>query len=192
MDHNQLFYVKGIEKHFSGKKVFIFFLLTLAIYLYMYFFSMPYIAIYTGGMPIFDLKAAGYDYFYAIKFLETLGEEGRSLYLFPQLTLDMFFPLVYVPFLVLLSGLFLTRSRLTVSFLCFGLFIPVLTGMTDYGENISAIFMIRSYPDISEAIVRFASICTMIKSAGLILSFFLVILYCIIFLFRRKRNGKFS
>lgn len=192
MDYKQLFYVKQIEKHFSGKKVLIFFLLTLAIYMYMYFFSMPYIAVYACGTPIFDLKAEGYDYLYTMKFLETLGEEGRSVYLFPQLMLDMFFPLVYVPFLVLLLGLFLKKSRLTASFLCFGLLIPVLTGMADYGENISAICMIRSYPDISETIVRFASICTMLKSAGLLFSLVLIMLYGILFIFRRIKSVKFS
>ncbi len=179
--------MKRLSQYFTGKIVLLFFFPTLLIYVYMLFISMPAIAAFSSGLPIFDLKTGGYDYTYAIKLLETLGAEGRLAYLFPQLVLDMFFPLAYVPFLVLLSGLLLKKSKLYGTAFNYTLLIPVISGLADYGENISSIMIINSFPNISVSLVEFASACTIIKSIGLVLSILMLILYGVL-IFCRKND----
>lgn len=181
--------MKRINRYFTGKTVLLFLFLTLLIYVYMLFVSMPGIAVFSSGLPILDLKT-GYDYEYVVRLLETLGEEGRSAYLFPQLILDMFFPLAYVPFFVLLSGLLLKRGKLIRTALNYTLFIPVITGLADYGENISSIILTNSFPDISSSLVEFASACTILKSFGLVLSILLLILYWVISCIRRNKLNR--
>ncbi len=177
--------MKRLNQYLTGKIVLLFFFPTLLIYVYMFFISMPAIASFSSGLPIFDLKP-GYNYTYAIKLLETLGMEGRLTYLFPQLILDMFFPLAYVPFFVLLSGLLLKKNKLYGTAFNYTLLIPVITGLADYGENISSIILINSFPDISVSLVEFASACTIVKSIGLVLSIFMLMLYGVLTFCRKN------
>jgi len=149
---------------------------------------MPPIHAFSAGLPIFDLKSDGYDYEYAARFLEALGTEGRSAYLFPQITLDMFFPLAYVPFFVLLSSLLLKKSRLAGTVLDYTLLIPVFTGLADYGENISAAVLINSYPAVSESLVQCASVCTIVKSIGLVASILLLLIYVVLMFIRKGKS----
>lgn len=150
---------------------------------------MPLIAEFSGGLPILDLKSEGYSYAYVTNLLETLGKEGRSTYLFPQLTLDMFFPLAYVPFLVLLTGLLLKKNRWNGTFYDYSLLIPILTGLADYGENIGSILLIHSYPNISEGLVYFTSASTVLKSIGLVISLLLVVFYGVWYLLYGKKQA---
>ncbi|MCD7900607.1 MAG: hypothetical protein LUH22_12260 [Bacteroides sp.] len=189
MRSKQFYNQKIGEKYFTKKCILIFFLITLAVYLFMYFVSMPLIAEFSGGLPILDLKSEGYSYAYATNLLETLGKEGRSTYLFPQLTLDMFFPLAYVPFLVLLTGLLLKKNRWNGTFYDYSLLIPILTGLADYGENIGSILLIHSYPNISEGLVYFTSASTVLKSIGLVISLLLVVFYGVWYLLYGKKQA---
>jgi len=179
MNNQQYLNRNGCDKYFTGKVVLIFFILTLTIYLYMYFVSMPLIGNYSEGMPILDMQSGGYNHAYVMELLGVMGEKGRSVYVFPQLTVDLFFPLVYVSLLVLLLGWLLNKGNRKGKLFRYLLLVPIFTGLADYGENIASIFMIRSYPDISVGLVSFASTCTLIKSVGLIGSLLLVVLYAL-------------
>ena len=186
--NNQSYKLGNIERYFTGKMVLIFLLLSVAVYLYMNMVSMPRIAAFSQDMLMLDLKSEGYDYAYVKNLLDVLGEQGRSAYLFPQLILDMFFPLVYVPFFVLLIGYFLKKGRLSGTVHKFSLLIPILTGLADYGENTASILLIHSYPHISEGMVQFASVCTVVKSIGLVISLLLVVFYGVLSLFYRRNR----
>ncbi len=153
--------------------------------------TIPLIAHYAQGMAIFDMMTSGYSYDYALKLLDTLGEAGRNTYLFPQLTLDLAFPLTYVPAFVLLIASLLKPSdclyNKPVFYTCF---VPVFVGLADYGENISVGAMLYSYPDISYALYQFSSTCTVLKGIGLALTFALLLIYFLIFIFYKIKKIK--
>ena len=65
---------------------------TLAIYLTMVLWSLPYISAEAGGLAPFDMRPTGYSFDEARAFLAALTEEGNAFYRDVQHTLDLFFP----------------------------------------------------------------------------------------------------
>jgi len=171
-----------LEKYLNSKTLIIFGTLTIIIYIFMLWVSMPKIAIYSDGMPMFDMMFSGYDQNYALKFMKTLGEEGRNAYLFPQLTIDLFFPLAYVPTFILLICIFLKKTNLFSKPIFYISLLPLFTGIFDYGENLSVIFMLCSFPYVSQSITEFSSMCTVLKSTTLMADMLLIALCFIWFL----------
>ena len=78
------------------------------------------LCICTTGINLFDLSPTGYSFEYAIKLLDTLGSDGRELYLYRQLPLDFIYPgLFAVSFSLLLYWLLLTTKRRTLNYFTF-------------------------------------------------------------------------
>jgi hypothetical protein len=63
-----------LQKVASGKTVLIAFSLTMAVYLFMLFYSIPRVESFAPGIALFDLSPTGYSYQHAISLLGTLGE----------------------------------------------------------------------------------------------------------------------
>ena len=100
------------------------------------------------------------------------GENGRALYAWASLTLDLLFPISYVIF-----GIGLILFLVEISFLRWLVILPCLVGMIDLIENIQIYLMLNQFPDISIAQVEFANGTTMLKHL------LVKVLYaCIIFL----------
>ena len=86
------------------------------------------------------------------------GENGRALYAWASLTLDLLFPISYVIF-----GIGLILFLVEISFLRWLVVLPCLLGMIDLIENIQICLMLNKFPDISIAQVEFANSTTMLK-----------------------------
>ena len=83
---------------------------------------------------------------------ETLGETGRIQYVYSSLILDTAFPVLYV--LLFISILLKLNERRI-----FILYIPILAGIFDLGENISISLMMssNSFSEISESQIFISS-----------------------------------
>jgi len=164
-----------MQKHSTGKLVFILFLLTMTVYSTMLLYSIPAITALAPELPIFDLSPLGYSFNYANELLNTLGTEGRNLYLTTQLPLDFIYPglfsLTYSLMLAWLFGKIFNRNSKIYYFS----FVPFLVGIFDYAENIFIIKMINSFPDLQVATVKVASIFTLLKSSFTMVFFILLI-----------------
>jgi len=167
--------ISFMQRHSTGKVVVSLFVLTMAVYLTMLFYSIPAVTAFAHQLPIFDLSPFGYSFNYATELLDTLGVEGRNLYLFTQLPLDFIYPgLFSITYSLLLIWLFgkTFNENSKVYYLAF---VPVLAGIFDYVENVFIIKMINSFPNLQIATVKVASIFTLLKSSFTMLFFVLLI-----------------
>tara|TARA_R110000868_G_C10572140_1_gene737841 strand:- start:33 stop:620 length:588 start_codon:yes stop_codon:yes gene_type:complete len=159
----------------TGKVVLGLFVITNAVYLVMILSTIPRVQSYAPDTPLFDLSPMGYSHEQAVFLLESLGTEGRSVYLFPQLATDFVYPgLFAISYALTLIWVFAKRAH-PDSWLFNLALLPVLAGLFDYAENILIILMIRNYPEVSEFLVSAASLCTLLKSAFTTLSLLLLI-----------------
>jgi hypothetical protein len=120
---------------------------------------------YTGSVPMFalDQMVFGYTPAQAFHVFKVYGEAGRRAYTFLLLTSDLVFPFLYGSFLFLsIRG---ASQRAGISMLwanglgscgfaatCF-----------DWLENVSFLFLIRTYPAESITIAKLASLFTVTK-----------------------------
>jgi len=65
---------------------------TVAVYLVMVSWSLPYIAAQAGGQMPFDMRPGGYGFEEARAFLAALSPQGNAFYRDVQHRLDLFFP----------------------------------------------------------------------------------------------------
>lgn len=84
--------INFLKKWGSGKIVLCLFIATMVVYLAMLFYSLPAVERFAHGKRLFDLSPAGYSYSDAISLLETLGTEGRNVYVTLQLPIDFIYP----------------------------------------------------------------------------------------------------
>ena len=147
-----------ISIHSNGKTVTVFVIITAIVYLIMPIVTMPIVNRFTNGMKILDLLPGGYNFEYVITLFNTLGEEGRQSYLFYQIPVDMVFPLFLAITNCLLISFFLKKTdlfRTPVIYLCF---LPFISGIADYSENIGIIVMLNNFPNIPEDTVKISSL----------------------------------
>lgn len=169
-----------IEKHLEGKKVLFWFVITQIIYFSMVFTNVPNSDF--EKHKIFDIQITGYNYTEAINLLNHLGEEGRSVYLYKQIPLDLAFPFFFCVSCIVTLGYFLKKLNLYKSIFRYFLIVPLFSNAFDYLENFSIIKMLTSFPEISEKLVVFASNCTIIK-------FVLTTIYLVVLIFVLLRLG---
>jgi len=93
-----------------------------------------------------------------LKTFETLGETGRTQYVYSSLILDTAFPVLYV--LLFVSILLKFNERRI-----FVLFIPILAGIFDIGENIFISLMMssNSFSEIPESQIFISSLLNQCK-----------------------------
>jgi hypothetical protein len=168
-------FVTLLQNAASGKVVLGIFILTMGVYLTMLCYTIPKVERYAPGLALFDLSPTGYSTQHAITLLESLGQEGRNVYLYQQLPIDFLFPgLFAVSHALLLTWLF-AKSFESNSKIFYLAIVPILGGFFDYLENISIVCMIKSFPELSQGLVATASIFTILKSASV--AAFFVLLY---------------
>ena len=169
----------------TGKVVLAFIIPAIIVYFIMLLYTIPQVSAYAPGINLFDLSPTGYSFEYAIKLLDTLGSDGRELYLYRQLPLDFIYPgLFAVSCSLLLSWLFLTTQK-TNSKLFYFCYIPVAAGLFDYFENIFIVSILTSYPNVSEVSILFASTMTIVKSV-LTTAFFVLLITVVILNLKKK------
>jgi hypothetical protein len=134
----------------------------------MYFGTLSHLQVLAGGTPPFDLRPLGYSYKQAHAFLASIGEQGRSYYLNPELVLDT----VYPPFYALSRAVALwwltmpgrlydgaVPPRWRWTFVA----LPILMACLDVVENIGIARMLWNWPDVPPGVVRVASLATRLK-----------------------------
>ncbi len=167
--------ISFMQRHSTGKVIASLFVLTMAVYLTMLLYSIPAVTAFAPQLPIFDLSPFGYSFNYATELLDTLGVEGRNLYLSTQLPLDFIYPgLFSITYSLLLVWLF-GKTFNENSKIYYLAFVPLLAGIFDYVENVFIIKMIISFPDLQIATVKVSSLFTFLKSSFTMLFFVLLI-----------------
>ena len=169
--------ISFMQKYSTGKVVSFLFVLTMAVYLTMLLYSIPAVTAFAPKLPIFDLSPFGYSFNYATELLDTLGVEGRNLYLSTQLPLDFICPGLFSVTYSLLLVWLLGKTYSEDSKVYYLVFVPFLAGIFDYVENVFIIKMITSFPDIQIATVKVASFFTLLKSSFTMLFFLLLIVF---------------
>lgn len=182
-----------IAKNSSGKKVALLFVITNLIYAFMLLVTIPKTVAYSGGMKLLDMMPQGYDSEYVNELFSKLGKEGRDVYLFNQIPVDMIYPFLFGITYSLLIAYFLKKlDKLYTSFL-FLCLIPIIAGIADYLENIGIVTMLNDYPDLSAMHISTTNIFSIIKSVSTTL-FFIVLIVIIILVgikwLKLKRSGE--
>jgi len=179
---------KIIEKNLKGKKVLIFFLLSMAIYLVMLLVTIPRIMSISGGMKILDMMPAGYDAPYVNELFEKLGDAGRKAYLTQQIPLDLIYPALYgIGFCLVLAWFLKRMGKLGCNLIYFCL-LPVAAGIFDYCENFGIITMLQAYPEIPASLVSVTNLFSILKSS--LTSVYFIVLIVVIITFGVKLMTK--
>jgi len=179
---------KLISKNSNGKTVTISVIITAIIYLIMPTVTMPFVNEFTNGMKILDLLPGGYNFEYVVALFNTLGEEGRYSYLCYQIPVDMVFPILLAISNSLLIAFFLKKTdifRTPFIYLCF---LPFISGIADYSENIGIIIILNQFPNITEITVKIASFFSVVKYSFITISFVLIIVLGILSGIGRKKT----
>ena len=101
----------------TGKVVLALIIPAIIVYFIMLLYTIPQVSAYAPGINLFDLSPTGYSFEYAIKLLDTLGSDGRELYLYRQLPLDFIYPGLFAGSCsLLLSWLLLKLRRPTLNY----------------------------------------------------------------------------
>ena len=177
----------------SGKKVALLFILTNLIYAFMLLVTIPKTVTYSGGMKLLDMMPQGYNSEYVNELFKKLGTEGRDVYLFNQIPVDMVYPFLFAITYSLLIAYFLKKlDKLSTSFFYLCL-LPIIGGIADYLENIGIITMLNDYPDLSHEQISTTNFFSLIKSLSTTLFFITLIVVIILIGIRSlklKRSGK--
>jgi len=137
-----------IEKNLSGKKVLLLFVLTNLVYAIMLIVTIPKTMAFSDDLKLLDMMPLGYDLEYINTLFETLGDNGRRVYLTNQLPIDMIYPFLFGVSYCLLLGYFLKRLNKLESVFFYLCFLPVIAGIADYAENFGIITMLNNFPDL--------------------------------------------
>lgn len=155
---------KIIDTNLTGKKVLLLFVLTNVVYAIMLLVTIPKTTKFSNGMHLLDMMPFGYDSEYINTLLETLGENGRQVYLKYQIPVDMIYPFLFGVSYCLLMGYFLKKLNKLNSVFYYFCFLPVIAGIADYFENFGIITMLNNYPDLTPITMKFTNVFSVIKS----------------------------
>ena len=153
-----------IDKSISGKKVLLLFVLTNVVYAIMLIVTIPKTMTFSNGLKLLDMMPLGYDSEYINTLFETLGDNGRHVYLTNQLPVDMIYPFLFGVCYCLLMGYFLKKLNKLNSQFFYLCFLPVIAGVADYAENFGIIKMLNNYPDLSQITMDATNTFTIVKS----------------------------
>ena len=130
--------------------------------------TIPKVMRFAGGMKLLDMMPAGYDPAYVNLLLSTLGEEGRSAYLYQQLPVDMIYPMLFGISYCLIMAYFLNKIGKSESSLFYFCLIPLFAGLFDYLENIGIIAILRNYPDHGDRLSQITNLFSVLKSITIV------------------------
>lgn len=169
-----------VNKHLTGKKVLLLFVLTNFIYAIMLIITIPKTMSFSNGMKLLDMMPTGYNFDYINTLFDTLGAKGRAVYLHNQFPVDMIYPFLFGISYCLLLAYFLKKlSQLNSPFFYLCL-LPLIAGFADYLENFGIITMLNSYPDLSLFSASATNIFTILKSLTTTIYFVALIITLIV------------
>ena len=103
-----------INKSLTGKKVLLLFVLTNLVYAIMLTVTIPKTMTSSNGMKLLDMRPTGYDSVYVNTLFETLGVNGREVYLYNQIPVDMIYPFLFGISYCLLIAYFLKKIKAAI------------------------------------------------------------------------------
>ncbi len=171
----------------KNRQIWIAFLLANAVYLLMIVVSIPHLQMLSQGLPILDMRPKGYTLNEVQALYTALGSEGRSYYLFPQLFLDAFYPVLFALAYTWIISRLLQQLSAESKWLKILSYLPLLTSFFDYSENLCTFIGLKSYDELSPMVVQFGSIFTMMKNIFGMMTFSAVILLFIVWIIRKRR-----
>ena len=174
-----------LNKYSTGKIVIIFFVITQVIGGTLLFGTIPDLKNYSDGFEIFDLLLTGYSQEYAKELLDALGTNGRQIYLYRQIPVDMVYPFMFAISYSLLLTYFFKRTFQANNKINHLSILPVFAGMFDYLENICIAMMLYIYPSFSYTVAKVSSMFTILKSVFTTFVFILLITGIIKLIFRK-------
>ncbi len=180
-----------VKRNLNGKKVLLLFLLTNIIYVIMLTVTIPKVMSFSGGLKLLDMMPTGYDADYVNALLNALGENGRDAYLFNQIPLDMIYPFLFGISNMLILAYFLNKLGKIDSYLFYLCFLPLCSGLFDYGENIGIITMLTDYPNNSNMLTQASSVFSVLKSFSTT-AYFIILISCLVVWSIRKAFHKNS
>ena len=169
-----------IEKHLIGKKILLLFLLTNLVYAFMLIITIPKVMTFSNGLKLLDMMPTGYDSDYVNLLFETLSDNGRYVYLYNQIPIDMIYPLLFGISYCLILAYFLNKLNKLKSPLFYLCLLPLIAGLFDYFENIGIITMLINYPNNSQILIKITNGFTIIKSLTTTVYFLSLIIVLII------------
>lgn len=174
-----------IKRNATGKNALQFFFLASTMYMLMLGITIPEVMNYAQGMKLPDMMPTGYSPEYISTLFNTLGEQGRSAYLYHQLPLDMIYPLLFGASYSLIMAYFLLRLGKADSYFFYLSFLPLVAGLCDYFENIGIISMLSTYPGDVRLLAYATNLFSVLKSVTTTFYFISLIAVVLIFAFTR-------
>lgn len=174
----------------EGKTVLWLFIITILVYFFMLIVTIPKVMSFAGGMKLMDMLPSGYDFQYVNTLLNTLGTEGRELYLYRQIPADMIYPALFGISYCILLLYFLKKLNKLNSSLIYLSVLPLFGGFFDYLENIGIIIMLRRFPDLSENLVSMTNIFTIVKSFATTVYFMVLLITLVVWVFQFFKKKK--
>ena len=179
-----------VNNNLTGKKVLLLFVLTNIIYAIMLVVTIPKTMTFSKGMKLLDMMPTGYDSEYINSLFETLGENGREVYLYNQIPVDMIYPFLFGISYCLLFAYFLKKIDKLNSTFFYLSFLPIIAGIADYLENLGIINLLNNYPHQSEASMNATNIFSIIKSMTTTVFFVALIITLLILGFKTIKKKK--
>lgn len=174
-----------LQERATGRLVLILFIVTMAVYTIILFYTIPAVLTNAPDMKLFDMSPSGYTLEYAQELLSAIGEAGRQIYLSLQLPVDFIYPgLFAVSYTLLLVWLF-KKGFVRESPVFYLALVPFFAGLFDYLENVGIIMMLRTFPDLTPTTVSLASASSVLKSVFTI-GFYVLLLVGISAAVRKK------
>lgn len=167
---------KIVDRHLSGKKVLLLFVLTNLVYAIMIFITIPKVMAFSGELKILDMMPMGYDLDYVNLLFNALGEKGRETYLHQQIPVDMIYPFLFGVSNCLILAFFLNKIDKLDSVYFYVTLLPPLAGIADYMENIGIVLMLKSFPDVSEEVAGLTNVFSITKSLTTTIFFIVLII----------------
>jgi len=170
-----------VNKNLTGRKVLFLFVITNIIYGIMLMVTIPKTMGFSKGMKLLDMMPMGYDSEYINTLFEALGENGRGVYLYNQIPIDMVYPFLFGISYCLLLVYFLQKINKLNSAFFYLIFLPIIAGIADYIENFGIINMLSSYPNQSQLSMDVTNVFSIIKSMTTTVFFVALIITLAIF-----------
>lgn len=172
-----------LERYSSWGNVLVFFIITQVFYGLILGVTIPSVMEYSGGMKLLDMMPMGYNAEYVRLLLDTLGEEGRRLYVTNQIPVDMVYPGLFAVSYSLLLTFTFKKNFWLHGMTQYLTLVPVLAGSFDYLENTGIVIMISIYPTFISAVADVINVFSVLKSFFATLSFMTLITSLIVLFF---------
>ncbi|WP_227977372.1 hypothetical protein [Capnocytophaga felis] len=168
----------------KSKKLWLYFIITMAVYLLMVFVTIPTLNRLANGLDIIDVLPF-YDGEYVVRLLEYLESEGRHYYLYRQIPLDMLYPLLYAfTYWKILSHFI---DKLNLKRIKWVVFFPIVAAVFDYLENIGIGISLYHFPSLSDTLLSVLPFFSLLKTLFVVLYLLAFFGLGIMVLVRRKK-----